>query len=291
MRGWLFGCLALLSAAGSAIAQSPDTVLLNGKIVVYDAAPAQALAVRDGKIAAIGSTAEIRAIAGASTRVIDLGGRTVIPGLIDSHIHAIRAGLTYTTEVHWTGVRTLAAALDRIRAAARTAPKGSWLIVAGGWTERQFSEDRRPTQDEIAAAAPDHLVYVQLLYSRVLLSPGGYAALGLGRDEAREPRIAIEYDKDAKPTGWVTGDNRAISELFDLLPRPTFAQKVEGTRAFFRALNALGLTGVMDPGGYNLPIADYHPLLALWSEGGMTLRVRYSLSRHAATTSWGTSRN
>jgi predicted amidohydrolase YtcJ len=278
MRGWLLGCLALLSATGSALAQAADTVLLNGKIVVYDAAPAQALAVRDGKIAAIGSTAEIRALAGASTRVIDLGGRTVIPGLIDSHIHAIRAGLTYTTEVHWTGVRTLAAALDRIRAAAKTAPKGSWLIVAGGWTERQFAEDRRPTQAEVAAAAPDHLVYVQLLYSRVLLSPGGTTALGLGRDEAREPRVVIEYDKDSKPTGWLTGDNRAISELFDLLPRPTFAQKVEGTRAFFRALNALGLTGVMDPGGYNLPIADYQPLLALWREGGMTLRVRYSLS-------------
>jgi predicted amidohydrolase YtcJ len=274
--------LALVALAAISIwpanAQSADTLLLNGKIVVYDAAPAQALAVRDGKIAAIGSTAEIRALAGASTRIVDLGGRTVIPGLIDSHIHAIRAGLTYTTEVHWTGVRTLAAALDRIRAAAKTAPKGSWLIVAGGWTERQFAEDRRPTQTELAAAAPDHLVYVQLLYSRVLLSPGGYAALGLGRDEAREPRIVIEYDKDAKPTGWVTGDNRAISELFDLLPRPTFAQKVEGTRAFFRALNALGLTGVMDPGGYNLPIDDYRPLLARWRQGGMTLRVRYSLS-------------
>jgi predicted amidohydrolase YtcJ len=278
MRGSLVGCLTLLWAAGSALAQSPDTVLVNGKIVVYDAAPAQALAVRDGKIAAIGSTAEIRALAGALTRVIDLGGRTVIPGLIDSHIHAIRAGLTYTTEVHWTGARTLSAALDRIRAAARTAPKGSWLIVAGGWTERQFAEDRRPTQAELAAAAPDHLVYVQLLYSRVLLSPGGYEALKLGRDEAREPRVVIEYDNDAKPTGWLTGDNRAISELFDLLPRPTFAQKVEGTRAFFLALNALGLTGVMDPGGYNLPIADYQPLLALWREGEMTLRVRYSLS-------------
>ena len=189
------GAVVSAGSAHCAIARHPP---LNGKIVVYDAAPAQALAVRDGKIAAIGSTAEIRALAGASTRVIDLGGRTVIPGLIDSHIHAIRAGLTYTTEVHWTGVRTLAAALDRIRAAAKTAPKGSWLIVAGGWTERQFAEDRRPTQAELAAAAPDHLVYVQLLYSRVLLSPGGYAALGLGRDEAREPRIVIEYDKDAQ---------------------------------------------------------------------------------------------
>ena len=62
-----------------------------------------------------------------------------------------------------------------------------------------------------------------------------------------------------------------------MLPRPTLAQKVEGTRAFFRALNAMGLTGVLDPGGYNLPIADYQPLFALWREGGLTLRVRYSL--------------
>ena len=77
-----------------------------------------------------------------------------VPGLIDSHIHAIRAGLTYQTEVHWIGARTLGAALDRIRAAALLAPKGSWLVVAGGWTGRQFAEGRRPTQTEIAEAAP-----------------------------------------------------------------------------------------------------------------------------------------
>ncbi|AMN41045.1 amidohydrolase [Rhodoplanes sp. Z2-YC6860] len=271
----IVGCLTLfrISAAG---AQSSDTILINGKIVVYDAAPAQALAVRDGKIAAIGTTTEIRATAGPSTRVIDLGGRTVIPGLIDSHIHAIRAGLTWQTEVHWIGIRTLAEALDRLRAAAKTAPKGSWLIVAGGWTARQFKEDRRPTETEIAAAAPDHHVYVQELYSRVLLDPKGFAALGIPSDLAS--RITIERDKDGAPTGWLTGDNRAISELFDLLPRPDFAQKVAGTKAFFRALNAMGLTGVIDPGGYNLPIADYQPLFQIWRERALTLRVRYSLS-------------
>jgi predicted amidohydrolase YtcJ len=276
MRGWLVGCLALLLAAGDALAQSPDTILLNGKIVVYDAAPAQALAVRDGKIAAIGNTADIRALAGPATRVVDLGGRTVIPGLIDSHIHAIRAGLTYTTEVHWAGARTLAAALNRIRAAARARPKGSWLIVAGGWTERQFEEGRRPTQAEIVAAAPDHLVYVQLLYSRVLLSPGAYEVLDA--KAGLTSRLTLERDGDGRPTGWVTGDNGAISDLFDLLPRPAFAQNIEGTRAFFRSLNALGLTGVMDPGGYNIAVVDYGPLMQLWRDGGLTLRVRYSLS-------------
>jgi predicted amidohydrolase YtcJ len=280
-RRWrkLLTVAALLAVpiAGRAAAQAPDTILLNGEIVRYDNEPAQALAVSGGRIAAIGDTAGIRALAGPKTHVIDLGGRTVIPGLIDSHIHAIRAGLTYTTEVHWIGVRTLGEALARIRDKAATVPKGSWLVVAGGWTERQFAEDRPPTQAEIVAAAPDHHVYVQLLYSRVLLDPGGYDALGIARDPALAARVNIERDREGKPTGWLIGDARAISDLFNLLPRPTFAQKVEGTRAFFRALNAVGLTGVIDPGGYNLSIPDYQPLFEVWRDGGLTLRVRYSL--------------
>jgi predicted amidohydrolase YtcJ len=261
-----------------ALAQPPDTILLNGKVVRYDAWPAEALAVRDGKIAALGRTSDVAALAGPSTRVIDLGGRPVIPGLIDSHIHAIRAGLTWQTEVHWIGVRTLAEALARLREKAKAAPKGSWLVVAGGWTERQFAEGRRPTQAEVAAAAPDHHVYVQQLYTRVLLSPGGVQALGFASDAALAAAgLAAERDGESRPTGWITGDNRAISNLFDRLPRPSLAQKIAGTRAFFRELNALGLTGVMDPGGYNLAIPDYQPLFEVWRAGALTLRVRYSL--------------
>ena len=270
--------LFTLTGINAARAQAPDTILINGKLVVYDGAPAQALAVRDGKIAALGDTRDIRALAGPSTRVIDLDGRTVIPGLIDSHIHAIRAGLTYTTEVHWFGVRTLKEALDRLRSAANIAPKGSWLVVAGGWSGRQFHEDRLPTQAEIGSAAPNHHVYIQLLYSKVLLGPGSAVALGIARNDEWAARLAIERDKDGKPTGWLVGDARAITDLFKLLPRPALAQKLAGTRAFFRALNALGITGVLDPGGYNLEVDDYQPLLQIWREHGLTLRVRYSLS-------------
>lgn len=270
--------IGLNGAHAQTQAPAPDTLFINGNFIVYDGPPARALAVRDGKIAAVGDTLDIRALAGPSTRVIDLDGRTVIPGLIDSHIHAIRAGLSHTTEVHWFGVRTLKEALGRIRVAAKTAPRGSWLVVAGGWTDRQFSEGRRPTQAEIAAAAPHHRVYIQLLYTHVLLDPGGAAALGIAGSAAWAARLAIERDPEQKPTGWLAGDNRAISDLFNLLPRPTVAQKLEGTRAFFRSLNAMGITGVSDPGGYNIEIADYAPLFQLWRERGLTVRVRYSLS-------------
>ena len=266
-----------LVLAGAAHAQSADTILLDGKVITFDSVPAEALAVRGDRIIAVGRSSDIRALAGPATRVIDLAGRTVIPGLIDSHIHAIRAGLTYTTEVHWIGARSLGEALDRLRAAARDAPKGSWLIVAGGWIETQFAEKRRPTQAEIAAAAPDHHVYVQLLYSAVLLTEGGIEKIGIANDAALAARLTIETGADGKPTGWIAADNRTISELFDRLPRPTLEQEIAGTRAFFRTLNRFAITGVLDPGGYNMPIEAYRALFQVWRDRALTIRVVYSL--------------
>lgn len=260
-----------------ALAQPADTILINGRMVVFDGPPAQALAVRDGRIAAIGSTAEIRTLAGEGTRVVDLAGRTVIPGLIDSHMHAIRAGASWQTEVSWIGVRSLDVALGLLRDKAKVVPRGTWLVVAGGWTPRQFAEDRSPTRAELAAVAPDHPIFVQLFYSRVLLSSSAAEALSLGTGAQPSPSLSIERDATGEPTGWITGDSRAISDLFDRLPQPGFEQKVAGTQAFFRELNRLGLTGINDPGGYNLPIPAYQPLFQLWREGELTLRLRYSI--------------
>ncbi|HWN38371.1 MAG TPA: amidohydrolase, partial [Gammaproteobacteria bacterium] len=110
-RARLVAAVALLAAAlgTAAFAQPPDLVLLGGKVVTVDAESAvrEALAVRDGKIMSLGSTAEIRRLAGPKTRVVELGGRTVIPGLIDSHLHAVRAALSFSTEVNWIGARSL----------------------------------------------------------------------------------------------------------------------------------------------------------------------------------------
>src|SRR5438105_2428380 len=146
---------SFLLISSAAWSQTADTVLLNGKILTVDSqfSIREAIAIRGGRILATGSSADIRKLASPATRTIDLQGRTVIPGLIDSHMHAIRAALSFSTEVNWIGARSLPEALGRIRDAARTMKPGAWLIVAGGWNVDQFQERRRPTQAELVAAA------------------------------------------------------------------------------------------------------------------------------------------
>ena len=118
---------------------------------------------------------------------------------------------------------------------------------------------------------------MQILYSAILLSPGG--ARGARHRQGSGAGVASHRrdGADGEPTGWISGDNRTISDVFNLLPRPSFAQQVAGTRAFFRALNSLGITGVLDPGGYNMPIEEYRPLFQVWRDRALTVRVAYSL--------------
>jgi len=265
--------------ASNAFAQAPDTVLVNGRVLTVDAqfSTREALAIRDGKILALGSSAEMRKLAGPRSRVIDLQGRTVIPGLIDSHLHAIRAAETFATEVNWIGAPTLADALGRIRDAARTMKPGAWLIVAGGWNVQQFKENRRPTQAELVAAAPNNPVYIQLGYGWAMLTPVALKALNISSDADVPGGGRLEKDASGKPTGAISGGQGAIIALFDKLPKPTFDEQVTGTKAFFRELNRLGLTGVVDPGGNNLAPEDYQAVFKVWREGRMTVRVAYTL--------------
>jgi predicted amidohydrolase YtcJ len=260
-------------------AQSADTVLLNGKIATVDGqfSIREAVAIRDGKVLEVGKTADIRKLAGPKTRVIDLGGRTVIPGLIDSHMHAIRAALSFATEVNWIGAPSLTEALGRIREAARTMKPGAWLIVAGGWNVDQFQERRRPTQAELVEAAPNNPVYVQLGYGWSIMTPAAFKALNISSDADLPEHGKLERDANGKPTGAVSGGQGAIIALFDRLPKPTFDQQVEGTKKFFRELNRLGLTGVGDPGGNNVTPESYQALFKVWREGQLTMRVAYSL--------------
>jgi predicted amidohydrolase YtcJ len=280
--------LALCAAAGPAFFLAPawgqnalpaDTILAGGKVVTADPSFSiqQAVAIREGKIAAVGSNAQVRKLAGPKTRVIDLEGRTVIPGLIDSHMHAIRAATSFSTEVNWIGSPSIADAMNRIREGARTMKAGAWLIVAGGWNVDQFKERRRPTQAELMQAAPNNPVYVQLGYSWAMMTPLALKALNIASESDLPSGLKFERDAEGKPTGAVSGGQNAIVALFDRLPRPTFEQQVEGTLKFFRELNRLGLTGVGDPGGNNVTPETYQALMKIWREGKLTLRVAYSI--------------
>ncbi len=191
----------------------------------------------------------------------------MIPGLIDSHLHAIRAALTFSTEVNWIGARSLREALARISdAAANARPPGSWLIVAGGWNELQFAEKRRPTQAELEAAAPRNPVYVQLGYGWVVMTDDGFAKLGIDSDADLPAGGTLERDAaGALDRRHQRRDKARIIALFDRLPKPTFARAGrKARREFFRELNRLGLTGVVDPGGNNLFPADYQALFDVW---------------------------
>src|SRR5437899_7996174 len=148
-----------------------DLVLYNAKVAT-NRVPSfvEAVAIEDSKIVATGATDEVMRLRGPSTTVLDLKGRTVIPGLNDSHLHLIRGGLNYNMELRWDGVPSLADALRMLRDQATRTPPPQWVRVVGGWTEFQFAERRMPTLNEITDAAPETPVFGLHLYDRALLN-------------------------------------------------------------------------------------------------------------------------
>lgn len=274
-----FAALYLCCQPGVAAAETADTVLFNGKILTVDRdfRVQEALAIAHGQVLATGTTAAMKKLAGDKTKLVDLGGRTVIPGLTDGHIHGIRAALTFGTEVNWIGVPTLKEALEKVRQAAKDQKPGSWIVVAGGWTEEQFAEKRRPTALEVAAAAPDNPVYIQHLYDWLLLTPKAMETLNIRDDADVTPGGKLERDSDNKPTGVVNGNGSTLGKIFDKLPKPTPGQQIDSSRKFFREMNSLGITGIVDGGGVSMYPANYQAVFKLWREKKLTLRVAYHL--------------
>ncbi|VEB41328.1 N-substituted formamide deformylase precursor [Chromobacterium violaceum] len=180
-----------------------DVILRNGRIATLDRRrpQASAVAVKDGRFLAVGEEAEIMALAGPTTRVVDLKGRRALPGLIDNHTHLVRGGLNFNMELRWDGVRSLADAMDMLRRQVAVTPAPQWVRVVGGFTEHQFVEKRLPTLDEINAVAPDTPVFLLHLYDRALLNGAALRAVGYGRDTPAPPGGEIVRDGGGNPTG------------------------------------------------------------------------------------------
>ena len=212
--------------------------------------------------------------------MIDAGGRTVIPGLNDSHIHVIRGGLNYHLELRWDGVPSLADALRMLREQARRTPAPQWVRVVGGWTEFQFAERRMPTLEELNAAAPDTPVFVLHLYDRALLNAAALRAVGYTKDTPDPVGGTIERDRRGNPTGLLIAKPNAMI-LYSTLargPKLGFEDQRNSTRHFMRELNRFGLTSIIDAGGgfQNYP-DDYGVIEALHREQQLTLRLAYNL--------------
>lgn len=258
-----------------------DLVLIRGKLTTLTArGEVEAVAISDGKISAVGATAEVLATAGTNAKVVDLRGRRVIPGLIDSHTHVIRGGLNYNLELRWDGVRSLADALDMLAQQVAVTPAPQWVRVVGGFTELQFAEKRLPTLAELDAIAPDTPVFILHLYDRALLNRAALRAVGYTKDTVPPPGSHLERDANGEPTGLLLAKPNALLLYATLAkgPRLPFEYQLNSTRHFMRELNRLGITSVIDAGGgfQNYP-EDYEVIRQLAQADELTLRVAYNL--------------
>jgi hypothetical protein len=258
-----------------------DVIVHNAKIAT-NSIPSfvEAIAIQGGKISATGKSDEILRLRGPATRVIDAKGRTVIPGLNDSHMHPIRGGLNYNMELRWDGVPSLADALRMLKDQAARTPPPQWVRVVGGWTEFQFAERRMPTLDEINAVAPDTPVFVLHLYDRAFLNGAAVRAVGYTKDTPPPPAGEIQYNSKGNLTGMLIAKPNA-NILYSTLakgPKLSPADQMNSTRHFMRELNRFGITSAIDAGGgfQNYP-DDYGVVSELHKRGETTVRLAYNL--------------
>jgi predicted amidohydrolase YtcJ len=279
--------LAALSGCGTLAVQEPaDTLIVNARVNTLDPRRprADAIAIKGERILAVGSESELSSFKGEKTKVIDAGGRTVIPGLNDAHTHFIRGGLTYTNEVRWDGVPSLAEGMRRVRAQAQRTPAPHWVQVIGGWTWAQFQEKRFPTLEEINAATGDTPCMIMHLYDRAWLNRSAVRVLGWEKEVPKLFGGYVERDAGGNTTGLVmsTTSLASLVAVWLRVPRLSPEEQITSTRHFMREHNRLGLTSVIDAGGGGQNFPDNYAAIAkLAADNQLTLRIGYELFAQA----------
>jgi len=254
-----------------------EWVFMTGKVVTVDSSFSikEAVAIKNGRFVAVGTDGEMRRWIGPRTTVVNLAGRMMIPGLIDSHIHATVAGLTWNSELRWESVRSLADGLKQIEAAAKDKPAGTWIVVGGGWAPAQFPEKRLPTRAELDAVAPKHPVYVQYLRQAAVLNSAGLAAARIDSKTADPQGGKFERDPSS---GELTGVLQGVPSweaAYAKIPRPTLEQVRQSLDNCFRELNRLGLTSVADIQTSGVTFAHRRLLADMASRGELSIRLDY----------------
>lgn len=246
-------------------------ILHNGRIVTVDAdfTIAEAVSIRDGRFETIGSSAQVLAGATPDTRVIDLGGKTAIPGLFDSHLHLYMTALE-APRVPLIDCRSIADVQAAIAERAKTTPKGEWILARMGWHESLLKENRLPTRDELDAAAPDNPVFVP---RGGHVGSGNSLALqlaGISDDTVDPPGgLIVREIGSSRPTGLIL--ESAVYMIRKVLPPPPApAQEQALLKDAMQLLNSYGIIATMDPGLNKHQIALYDRLRAA---GDVTVRT------------------
>jgi len=259
-----------------------DLIVTNGKIAIMNKnnSISEAIAVKNGKVLAFGTNAEILKLKGKQTKVIDANGRTIIPGLNDSHLHLTRGGRFYNAELRWDGVTSLKTALKMLKDQAARTPKGQWVRVVGGWSPFQFEEKRFPTTQEINEATGDVPAFVLFLYSRGWMNKSGLKLLKIDENTKPPEGSSYEIGADGKLTGVLLAEPNPtiLYAAIGALPPMTDQQMLNSTKQFYRELNKYGVTSGIDAGGggHAFP-KDYGATKLLANQGEMPIRLSYYL--------------
>lgn len=248
-----------------------DKVLINGKILTVDESfsIASTLAIEGERIAAVGDYNEVSALIGDSTEVIDLEGKTVIPGLIDNHIHFIRAGQNWNVQARIDGVNNRQEALDIIAEKAASMEPGEWLMVQGGWWPGQFADDSSDfTVEELDAVAPNNPLFLQLVYFTVYANTLALEAVGA------DPADGARHN-----TGALINSQPPYGLLNEQMPTASKEQIKQNVRDVITRFNRAGLTSVYDVG--RPPEGDITLLEEMLSEDQLNMRVWHTLKYEA----------
>lgn len=244
--GLIAGCaLSEHAAAQQADLNSPDLVLVGGKILTMDSrsSVAEALAVRDGKILAVGSDAAVRPMAGPQTRVIDLAGKTVVPGLIDTHAHFGAAGLGDYV-VNLGPAKSVAGALELLKAFVARKKPGEWIITGGWHPPSQLAEKRYLTRQEIDSVAPNNPVYLRTVGHFAMANSLALQKAGIDKTSPNPSGGSFEKDASGELTGVLV--ETAIPLVENLVPPFTEDEEIRQYKIAEGVLNSYGITSVVE---------------------------------------------
>ena len=271
----------------SAAQVAPERILLNGKIATVDDffSIQEAVALQGERILAVGSNEDMESLAGPDTEIVDLGGKTVIPGLIDDHNHVVRATEYWPNEARLDGVTTRGEALQILQEKAANLAPGEWLMSLGGWSEVQFAGDRSDfTLAELDAVAPDRPAFIQSVYHHAFGNTAWFEAMDIplvARDGEQQGSTefgdSVLRDANGRVTGRLNGGFPMIELALQSFPEVSSEQQTDAIVTAFEYLNSIGLTTVYDPAGGGIRRESYTRLREIADDQGLTVRIFHTL--------------